>query len=337
MLAGISLFCFAASYSVTLALEVSRLFFRAPIRLPVMIGFAIAGLVAHVLYLAHQAMQSQDPLPLSSWYHWCLIAALVLALIYVYLAISRPTSSVGIFILPIVLGMIGLAYVFQNAAPFPRQDAIFRIGIFHGVSLLIGTIAALMGLSAGLMYLVQDYRLKHKLPPKQGLKLPSLEWLQSLNERALVISGLFLLLGLGSGAMLNLYRTVERPEAALSWTDPVVWFSAVLFVWLVVALAFNLFYKPAREGHKVVYLTLASCGLLALVMTVVLFSQSAHPPEARSGAADPGGWGQAQRSPRPNQLAGETWPGASPFRLDPSHPAAPSCGHGGSADRGGRA
>ena len=43
MLSGISIFCFSASYGVALALEVSRLFFRMPVRLIVMIGFAILG------------------------------------------------------------------------------------------------------------------------------------------------------------------------------------------------------------------------------------------------------------------------------------------------------
>ena len=288
MLAGIQIFCFAASYSVALALEVSRLFFRASIRIALTIGFAIAGVIAHSLYLVNATLESSDILPLSSWYHWCLIASLVLALVYIYLALSRPGNTVGIFILPMVLGMIGLAYVFQNADPFPRRDAIFRVGMVHGISLLLGTVAALLGFSAGLMYLMQDYRLKHKLPPKPGLRLPSLEWLHTTNERALVTSGLFLLVGLGSGAILNLYRSVETPEMALSWNDPVVWFSALLFTWLSAALLFNLFYKPAREGHKVVYLTLASCILLALVMTVVLFSSSAHPPQA--GADKALGW-----------------------------------------------
>lgn len=293
MLAGVEIYCFAASYFVALALEVTRPFFRLAVRMPIVIGFAIAGLAAHVLYLSKQAIESQDTLPLSNWYHWCLIAALVLAMIYVYLAISRPSSSVGIFILPMVLGVIGLAYVFQNAAPFPRREAMFRIGMVHGITLLIGTITALLGFSAGLMYLAQDYRLKHKLPPRPGLKLPSLEWLQVINERALVTSGLFLLLGLASGALSNLYRTLEQPSVALSWNDPVVWFSAGLFLWLVAALLFNLLYRPAREGHKVVYLTLASCVMLALVLAVVLFSPSAHPPQGNAALKplDPQGQG----------------------------------------------
>ncbi len=51
MLSGISVTCFAASYAVTLGLEISRLFFRLRVRWLVMIGFAGAGLLAHTIYL----------------------------------------------------------------------------------------------------------------------------------------------------------------------------------------------------------------------------------------------------------------------------------------------
>ena len=47
MLSGITITCFAASYAVSLGLEVSRLFFRVIIRFPVLVGFAMAGLFAH--------------------------------------------------------------------------------------------------------------------------------------------------------------------------------------------------------------------------------------------------------------------------------------------------
>ena len=88
MLSGISITCFAASYAVTLVLEVSRLFFRLPIRWIVMILFAAAGLFAHTVYLStltRQELQGTDVTPLATWYDWCLVAAWVLAA-----SVSRP-------------------------------------------------------------------------------------------------------------------------------------------------------------------------------------------------------------------------------------------------------
>ena len=55
MLSGVSTICFAASYAVALALEISRLLFRSGVRRLVMLGFAGAGLVAHTAFLYYRA------------------------------------------------------------------------------------------------------------------------------------------------------------------------------------------------------------------------------------------------------------------------------------------
>ena len=74
LVSGISVTCFAASYAVAWALEISRLFFRSGVRGAVMIGFAAAGLLAQTLYLAYRAAQAPAS-PLSSNFDWCLLAA----------------------------------------------------------------------------------------------------------------------------------------------------------------------------------------------------------------------------------------------------------------------
>ena len=79
MFSGISIICFAASYAVALCLEFSRLFFRVSLRTAVMVGFVVAGLVAHSLYLSREAHQGLAAgAPLSSWYHGCLLIAWLL-------------------------------------------------------------------------------------------------------------------------------------------------------------------------------------------------------------------------------------------------------------------
>ncbi|MBW3599229.1 MAG: hypothetical protein KY475_18410, partial [Planctomycetes bacterium] len=105
----VEVFCFAASYTVTLILEATRLFFRASIRTIVAIGFAAAGLLAHTLYLvseARGAIGSAGEQPLSSWHHWCLLAAWVLVAAYLAMAFARPRNPLGLFILPLVLLLI---------------------------------------------------------------------------------------------------------------------------------------------------------------------------------------------------------------------------------------
>src|SRR3954451_6994593 len=189
MLSHIHVICFFASYAIALGLEVSRLFFRMPVRLIVMIGFAALGLVLHSAYLWHRAQTGS--MPLSSWHDWYLIAAWTIALAYVGLACSRPQTNVGLFLLPVALALIGVAQAFRNEAAFPRDRALQMWGVAHGLMLLLGTVAVSLGFVAGLMYLVQSWRLKHHVPPQVGLKLRSREWLQRGHKQSLGYSSCF--------------------------------------------------------------------------------------------------------------------------------------------------
>ena len=130
MLSGITITCFAASYAVSLGLEVSRLFFRAIIRFPVLLGFAMAGLFAHAAYLvtrAGNAASGHGIPPLSSWYDFCLVAAWFLAAAYVVLTLRRPQNAVGIFVLPLVLLLVGLAVLVRDWRPFNAQTALYLV------------------------------------------------------------------------------------------------------------------------------------------------------------------------------------------------------------------
>ena len=55
-----------------------------------------------------------------------------------------------------------------------RRSASFYVwAMFHGVVLLLGTVAVCVGFLAGLMYLVQSYALKHVRSPPTDLRLPA--------------------------------------------------------------------------------------------------------------------------------------------------------------------
>jgi hypothetical protein len=273
MLASIHVVCFFTSYAIALALEVSRLLVRMPVRLVLTLGFAAMGLVLETLYLWHRAQTGT--MPLSSWHDWYLIAAWIIAASYLGLALSRPQTNVGLFLLPVVLALIGLAHAFPDQVAFPRDRALRMWGVAHGLMLLLGTVAVSFGFAAGLMYLVQSWRLKRHVSPRPGLKLPSLEWLQAINKQSLIYSSFFIALGLLAGVVLNAIEAHGRGPG-LPWTDSVVISSAVLLVWLLAATIFEWLYKPAQQGRKVAYLTVASFLFLALVMAMLVVGGSQH-------------------------------------------------------------
>lgn len=272
-MSGITITCFAASYAMAFVLELSRLFFRSGVRGVIMLGFAAAGMIAHTLYLIYRVQETRSA-PLSSSFDWYLVAAWLLAGAYLYLTYHYPRAVVGLFVLPLVLALIAAAAFLADRDPMAPEGAWRVWGAMHGGFLLLGTVTVMVGFVAGLMYLLQSVRLKRKLPPMQRFRFPSLERLEKLNSRVILLSAIWIAIGFLAGIILKLG---DRPAGDLPWSDPVVWSSGVMLAWLIAAAMFNLVYKPARQGRKVAYLTLANFVFLLIALGVFLLVDSEHP------------------------------------------------------------
>ena len=106
-----------------------------------------------------------------------------------------------------------------------------------------------------------------------AIRLPSLEWLQTANARALVPSMLLTGLAVGSGLVLG-WLNVRQGRPGLSLGDPVLLGTLAMFGWLLLNAIIGAFYRPIRQGRKVAYLTLVS--FLFLVIALVLFVATRH-------------------------------------------------------------
>lgn len=270
-LTRITVFCFAASYATALVLEVLALVkwkgrsLASTVgswRRVGLVGITAAGLFANVVYLGLRA--AGQATPLSSPADWCLIAAAVLAALYLTITIAYARWASGLFLLPIVLSLIALAEVASDR-PFSPERASLFWGQTHGWLLVAATASVSVGFVAGLMYLVQSWRLKQKRPPASGFTLPSLEWLQHANSRSLALSVWFTAGGFLSGLVLSRLRS-DGSEFANLWTDPVVLTSSGMLAWLLIAEVFRWTYPPARKGRKVAYLTIAAFVFLAITL-----------------------------------------------------------------------
>jgi ABC-type uncharacterized transport system permease subunit len=301
-LTRITMMCFTASYAVALAVEGAGLALRGGGWLAgrrVLVGvFGIAGLFAHATYLALRA--SGQATPLSSPADWCLLAALVLAAVSLVATLALPRWATGVFLLPVVLALVA-ASAGASPEPFAPERASRFWSQTHGWLLLAAAVTVSLGFAAGLMYLVQSWRLKNKLPPRQGFRLPSLEWLERVNAQSLGISVWLVAGGFVSGLVLSTLKNRGVAGYRLA-ADPVVWTLGAMLAWLVAAEVFRLAYPAARRGQKVAYLTLASFGFLALVVLSLLgpthgVSSDRVTPSAESAAAAP----EAGRSGRDEQ------------------------------------
>jgi ABC-type uncharacterized transport system permease subunit len=258
---GITLFCIGASYAVALGLELVQLFWPRPVQRLLATGFGAAGLVAHTLLLARALFLAETPVALESPYGSMLFLAWILAVFYLYGTFHHRQWAWGVFILPLVLGLVLLAGSLGSVEKLPGST----LGLVHGGLLLLAAVGVSVGCFASLMYLVQAHRLKAKIPPGQGIRLPSLERLEEMNRRALLAAFPLLTAGLLVGAGLML----QQADGFAEWGHWKV--VGTVALWVVFAILLYLRYAAHVRGRRVAVLTIVAFALLLFTLA------AAHP------------------------------------------------------------
>ncbi|MBM4069045.1 MAG: hypothetical protein FJ271_08890 [Planctomycetes bacterium] len=258
----VTVFCFAASYVLALAMEVWHLLAPRPIQRYLALGFGGAGLLAHSIYVLVQPLQLTAPFGALVFLAW------ILAVFYFYGSIHHGRLAWGVFVLPLVLGLIGLAEALADG-PGDNQDFLATLlsprgerfwGALHGALLLLAGVGISVGFVASVMYLVQVYRLRAKLPPGQGMRLWSLERIEEMNRRAVLWAFPLLTAGLIVGIALQIQNGVSMSD----WNSPKI--VSTIGLWLVFAILLYLRYGVHARGRQVAILTLVAFAVLLLAL-----------------------------------------------------------------------
>ena len=156
----VTVFCFMASYGLALVLELLHLWLgKALVRALALIAGA-AGLVAQTIYL-----YSHQP-PLILQFGWMLFVAWILAVFYLSGSIHYRRVSWGVFVLPLILGLLGIGLLF--GPPDPDERGLFSGNLYHPhllwgpvhtLLLLLATVGLCIAFLASMMYLFQAHRL----------------------------------------------------------------------------------------------------------------------------------------------------------------------------------
>jgi ABC-type transport system involved in cytochrome c biogenesis permease subunit len=279
----VKLFCFGASYSLALASDIAGGILKPTVRRALSLGVMAAGVVAHTAYLANRAV-GESVCPLTTSYDSLLVLAWLLSVIYLSVHWYFPRVSIGLFALPLIIGLVALA---ASLGGDGRRELVgwARIwGPVHGAVLAIGAIAVIIGFVAGVMYLVQVRRLKAKYLPSELLDLPSLELLERINRHGITIAFPLLTVGLAIGLLLAVEQR-RAGDVRISLFDPKVIFG--LLVWVVFAFLLKVRSHPEYRGRKVALLTImAFCLLLYAMVGVDLLMSSWHRASAASGVIE---------------------------------------------------
>jgi ABC-type transport system involved in cytochrome c biogenesis permease subunit len=269
---GITIFCIGASYAVALALELVQLLRPRRVQRVAGTAFGLAGLLAHTLLLVRTFFLAEQPLSLASQTGSLLFLSWILAVFYLYGSLHHRSFSWGVFILPLVLGLVVLAGMFGPASvessgigTSPGAQLILGKwsldwGLIHGALLLLAAVGVCVGFVASIMYLVQVRRLRAKVPPGHGIRLLSLERLEEMNRRAIILSFPLLTAGLLVGLALML----EQADGFAQLNLPKI--LSTIILWVVFAILLYLRYGMHARGRRVAFMTIVAFGLLLFTL-----------------------------------------------------------------------
>ena len=251
--------CFGLSYACALGWELARLRWpRRGIRLAGL-AFGVAGFIAQSLFLAFHHPTLSTP------YGSLLAVAWVLAIFYLYGTVHHGTQAWAVFVLPVILGLVGLAMLSpQDTSSDPGLPSWLigdRFwGAVHGFLLLLAAVGISVGFLASVMYLIQANRLKNKTNPLSRMRLLSLERLEAMNRRAVFSAFPLLSAGLLLGAVL----LKQEHEPIENWLSLKVLGTAGL--WLVFGVLLYLRYAAHVPGRRLALLTMAAFALLVVTL-----------------------------------------------------------------------
>lgn len=254
--------CFAGTYGLALVSELARFVNRGAARWYLTVALTALGWLVQTAYLADLAW-SQRKVPVTTVFESLLVLSWILALIGLYLMVRAPRPmAVGLFVLPLILALVLLAGRFASRTSHwgQWQGARAFWGSVHGVFLLAGAVSTCVAFAAGLMYLVQSNRLKHKRGPRFGFALPSLEQSERLNRGSITLAFPLLTFGLLIGVLLDLAARRGPAGVSMSWTDPKVVSAGLM--WLVFAVLLHARFRPSMRGRGVMLLTILAFAFL---------------------------------------------------------------------------
>jgi ABC-type uncharacterized transport system permease subunit len=264
----LSVLCFAGTYALALLAELARFVVRGAVRWYVAAGLMALGWLVQSAYLAN--LWLKDPMAtVATGFGSLMLLSWIVALIGLYLMVRSPKPvAVGLFVLPLVLGLVigagGFAPRESDWLDWGRTVAFW--GTVHGIFLLGGAVFTCVAFFAGLMYLAQMRRLKAKRPSRTGLALPSLEQSERINRGAIAVAFPLLTFGLLIGVVLSLAtrgagHPAKPPDPhVLGWTDPKV--LSALVMWVVFAVLLHARFRPAMRGRSMMVLTIVAFSFL---------------------------------------------------------------------------
>jgi ABC-type transport system involved in cytochrome c biogenesis permease subunit len=195
------------------------------------------GALVHTFVIGMQTMEVRH-LPFANFSRAVSSFVWLLTLSYLYLELTTDERSMGVFILPIIVGLQLIPVLHPGVE---RADPVLDSPWFwvHVSSLLFAYASFGLAGVLGVTYMLQFKEIKKKHLGYFYTRLPSLQILDIMNSRAVTVGWLFLTFGVIVGAVWTAQARTIAPDdpnlRAMSIDDPKIF--VALLTWGVYSFA----------------------------------------------------------------------------------------------------
>jgi ABC-type transport system involved in cytochrome c biogenesis permease subunit len=231
----------------------------------------VAAVLAHTFVIGMETMEAGqvpvgDATAAISMFVW------LLAVAYLYTEVTTDERAMGVFILPL---LVALQAIPAFRPSIEDRAAVLQGPLFgiHVSSLLFAYASFALACVIGITYVLLFKEIKAKHLGFFYARLPSLQVLDRMNQRAIVIGWIFLTIGIIVGAVWAAqarggYSALDPRVQAMSLQDPKIF--VALVCWLVYSFELFAARRIGWGGRRAAYLS--AVGFLIVLFNFVPIS-----------------------------------------------------------------
>ncbi len=235
------------------------------------------GALAHTFVIGMQTMEVRH-VPFANGSRAISTSVWLLTLSYLYLELTTDERAMGVFILPVIVGLQIIPVVYPGVE---NKDPILDSPWFwvHVSSLLFAYASFALAGMLGLVYMLQFKEIKKKHLGYFYTRLPPLQIVDDMNSRAVTVGWLFLTIGVVVGAIWVAQARALAPGdpnlQLMSLNDPKV--AIAVLTWAVYSFAVLARRTMGWSGRRAAWLSALGFVIVLLnFVPVTYFVTTSH-------------------------------------------------------------
>ena len=230
----------------------------------------VAGVLAHTFVIGMETMESGQ-VPVGDATAYISMFVWLLAVAYLYTEVTTDERAMGVFILPLLIALQLIPAL--KPADVEVHSPVLRGPLFgiHVSSLLLAYASFALACVIGITYVLLFKEIKTKHLGVFYARLPSLQVLDQMNQRAIVVGWVFLTIGLIAGVAFAIEANVP---SMLSPDDPKIF--VALICWAVYSFELFAARRIGWAGRRAAYLSAIGFALVLLNFVPISYITSSH-------------------------------------------------------------